>query len=259
MNSRADKRKYHYIYKIVRDDGKYYIGMHSTDNLDDGYFGSGVKITRSIKRHGLDRHTKVILEFAPTRKELRLREAELVNTHTLSDPNCMNLTIGGQRVWADCTQSDMVVETIRNKLSTFWSCEINKKAASEKAKEWWTPERRERQRVLKRQHYHDASVLENVRRATKEALSQPEVKQKMRAAKQNNWQDSQYRERQMAAIRAAKDTSEFRAKMSAAKTGQNNPNYGTRWIFNEELRQSTRISKQLEIPDGWVAGRRLFK
>lgn len=40
---RAIFRKYHYIYKITRNqDGKFYVGMHSTDDLDDGYFGSGL-------------------------------------------------------------------------------------------------------------------------------------------------------------------------------------------------------------------------
>ncbi len=49
----AERRKFHYIYKITRIDGsgKYYIGMHSTDDLEDGYlvvdsfFGSPSKST----------------------------------------------------------------------------------------------------------------------------------------------------------------------------------------------------------------------
>jgi len=93
---RADRRQYHYIYKITRDDGKYYIGMHSTDDLDDGYFGSGQRISRSIKKHGKERHIKEILEFLPTREELRLREKELVTEELLGDEMCLNLALGGQ-------------------------------------------------------------------------------------------------------------------------------------------------------------------
>jgi hypothetical protein len=92
---RADQRKFHYIYKITREDGKYYIGLHSTNNLDDGYFGSGQMLWHSIKKYGKDKHKKTILEFLPSRHHLKSREAELVNSNTLLDPLCMNLRIGG--------------------------------------------------------------------------------------------------------------------------------------------------------------------
>ena len=95
MQNRAENRKYHYIYKITRFDGKYYIGMHSTDNLDDGYFGSGKLITRSIKKHGIEKHRKEILEFVESRISLKERERELVNEEIINDPLCMNLKLGG--------------------------------------------------------------------------------------------------------------------------------------------------------------------
>ena len=88
-------RKYHYIYKITRDDGKYYIGRHSTDDISDGYFGSGQRLWKSIKKHGKEKHTKEILEYLPDLIELKKREAELVDCQTLNDPLCMNLTRGG--------------------------------------------------------------------------------------------------------------------------------------------------------------------
>lgn len=93
---RADKRKFHYIYKITRDDGRFYIGMHSTDNLDDGYFGSGNLITRSVKKHGISRHSKEIIEFVDSREELKSREKEIVCLETLDDIKCMNLKLGGE-------------------------------------------------------------------------------------------------------------------------------------------------------------------
>ena len=97
--SRADQRKFHYIYKITRTDGKYYIGMHSTDDLEDGYFGSGTLLAASIREHGKEVHSKEILEFLPTRKDLKTRERELVNEDLLGDVKCMNLKLGGEGGW----------------------------------------------------------------------------------------------------------------------------------------------------------------
>lgn len=55
---RADKRKFHFVYQIDRFDGKFYIGMHSTDLMEDGYFGSGTHLSNSLRYHGKDKHTK---------------------------------------------------------------------------------------------------------------------------------------------------------------------------------------------------------
>jgi hypothetical protein len=88
--------KYHFIYKIVNiKSGKYYIGMHSTHNPDDGYMGGGKRITNSIRKHGKEAHTKEILEYFDDRESLRQREIELVNEDLLKDPMCMNLQPGG--------------------------------------------------------------------------------------------------------------------------------------------------------------------
>lgn len=92
---RADKRHYHYIYKITRDDGKYYIGMHSTDELEDGYFGSGKLITRSVKKYGVEKHQKEILEFLPSRSLLKEREKEIITLEMRADKKCMNIAPGG--------------------------------------------------------------------------------------------------------------------------------------------------------------------
>jgi ribosomal protein S6E (S10) len=89
------EKLFHYIYKITRHDGKYYIGMHSTDNINDEYFGSGKRLWYSIKKHGKDKHTKEIVEFCPERNFLREREKIFVNISTLSDQMCLNLITGG--------------------------------------------------------------------------------------------------------------------------------------------------------------------
>lgn len=90
------QHKYHYIYKITcLKNGRYYIGMHSTSNLEDGYFGGGKRIKNSIKKHGKEFHKKEILEFFEDREKLRNRESELVNEELIKDPMCMNLQLGG--------------------------------------------------------------------------------------------------------------------------------------------------------------------
>ena len=93
---RAQRRKYHYLYKTTcKVTGKYYYGMHSTDNLNDGYIGSGKKLWHSINKYGEENHICEKLEFFETREKLKERESELVNESVILDPSCMNIALGG--------------------------------------------------------------------------------------------------------------------------------------------------------------------
>lgn len=91
------QKKLHYIYKTTCCiTNRFYYGMHSTNNLEDGYIGSGQKLWHSINKHGRENHSIEILEYYDDRKSLKSREKELVNDDMLKDPMCMNLRIGGE-------------------------------------------------------------------------------------------------------------------------------------------------------------------
>lgn len=90
------EKKYNYLYKVTCNiDNSVYIGVHSTDNLNDGYKGSGTLLKRKIEKHGWDNFTKEILSHYETRKEVLAAEAAHVNPAFLKLEHVMNLVAGG--------------------------------------------------------------------------------------------------------------------------------------------------------------------
>lgn len=90
------KSDIHYIYKTTCNVTKrYYIGMHSTSNIDDGYLGSGRRLRYSIRKYGKENHIKEIIEFCETKEKLIERETQIVNLDLIIDEMCMNLREGG--------------------------------------------------------------------------------------------------------------------------------------------------------------------
>jgi hypothetical protein len=91
------RKNYHFIYKTTNLlSGRYYIGMHSTDDLNDGYLGSGTLLRRSINKHGKENFKIEILEFVNSREELAAREKEIVSLQEIAKKECMNLKVGGE-------------------------------------------------------------------------------------------------------------------------------------------------------------------
>jgi hypothetical protein len=69
----------HYlIYKITNIiNNKIYIGAHKTNNINDGYMGSGKAIIFAIKKHGIQNFIKGILFDFDSAKEMFDKEKEL--------------------------------------------------------------------------------------------------------------------------------------------------------------------------------------
>jgi len=85
-----------YLYKTTcLVTSRYYIGMHSTHDIDDGYLGSGKRLRASIRKYGKKNHTKEILEYFDTRELLAEAETNAITEDMIADKNCMNLMGGG--------------------------------------------------------------------------------------------------------------------------------------------------------------------
>jgi len=84
---------YYTIYKITNTvNNKFYIGMHKTKDLNDGYMGSGKLLKRAIKKYGINNFTKEILFVFDNEQDMINKEKELVEVSEQS----YNLCEGGK-------------------------------------------------------------------------------------------------------------------------------------------------------------------
>jgi len=87
---------YNIVYKTTNlVNNKIYIGVHSTNDLDDGYFGSGTALKYSIEKHGIDNFSREILYFFATADEAYAKEKQLVTESFVSRQDNYNMKPGG--------------------------------------------------------------------------------------------------------------------------------------------------------------------
>lgn len=91
------KYKYHYFYKITNLlNGHYYYGIHSTNDLNDGYMGSGSRLKYAFNKYGIENFKKEIIKYFDNREDLANYEAEIVSEKLVHDINCYNISCGGE-------------------------------------------------------------------------------------------------------------------------------------------------------------------
>lgn len=88
--------KYYTIYKTTNlINNKIYIGLHTTEDLNDGYLGSGIFLKQAIKKYGVNNFKKEILYILDNKKEMILKEKEIVNEEFVKRKDTYNMTKGG--------------------------------------------------------------------------------------------------------------------------------------------------------------------
>jgi group I intron endonuclease len=122
--------KYYIVYKTTNlINNMYYVGCHQTNNLHDGYIGSGKYLKRAIKKYGIKNFKFEILYLLSSKDEMFKTEKKIVNESLVKDPMSYNLKIGGSGgnpgivgAFLGKTHSSETKEKIRHKA-------LNKKAS----------------------------------------------------------------------------------------------------------------------------------
>jgi hypothetical protein len=90
-------KKYYTIYEIKNiKNGKIYIGMHETDDLEDGYLGSGTRLKRAKRYYGKEFFEKRILYIFDNKEDMVAKEIELVTEEFVNRKDTYNLKTGGK-------------------------------------------------------------------------------------------------------------------------------------------------------------------
>lgn len=105
--------KYHYTYittNIVN--GKKYVGDHSTNNIDDGYLGSGLYLKQAIRKYGRENFEKKIVSFFDSKEDAFNAQEKLILKYNTLSPNGYNLSPTGGHNVKKCF-SDETIEKLR--------------------------------------------------------------------------------------------------------------------------------------------------
>lgn len=116
-NKRGNYKKYHFIYKTTNlVNGRYYIGQHSTNKIDDNYLGSGRWLMRAINKYGRKNFSREIICFASSHSDLNRIERILVNEKTIKDPKSYNIAIGGDGGFSHSLKSRNLIRITSKKM-----------------------------------------------------------------------------------------------------------------------------------------------
>lgn len=151
---------FHYFYKITNNlDGKFYFGVHNTENLGDGYSGSGKVLKSAYQKYGIENFTKEIIKFFDTEEEAFSYEREIVNEEMIKNPDCYNVQIGGKyfntigrvtvrdkdgnRFWVEKTEDIY----ISGEVKPIWTGKHHKEESKQKTRERMTPKNSTNKRI----------------------------------------------------------------------------------------------------------------
>lgn len=260
------ERKYNYFYRIDNKiNGNFYYGVHKTNNLDDGYMGSGVRLTYAKKKYGIENFEKHILEFFDTYKEALEFESEIVNEKLLLDASCYNLALGGQSDTGLLRQGPSLVNKISGEL-------INPKDIEEYKLLWNTGEYNGFSKnkgiykfpdgTNKMLNTNDPLIKElNLKGSTYNKITCKDSSGNFISVYVT---DERYLNKELIPIwknkkHSEKSKNKIKKTMSRIKhqQGKSNSQYGTIFIHNIDLKKNKRIKKE-EINDwinlGWIKG-----
>jgi group I intron endonuclease len=276
---------YYLIYKTTNlINGKFYIGKHQTNNKNDSYLGSGIALEKAIKKYGRNNFIREILFECNSEEEMNQKEKEIITDDLIKNKNCYNLGLGGEggamfkgrhhsketkQKLREISSGKHLSDETKQKISNIHKNKVfsdeTKQKISEKAKERFSIDE-EREKISKSLiAYYDKKGRKNKRRIKRRKINLDIDK---------NWKQC-YIYKDDKEYRIYKEELEYylnegwkigrnplvKEKLSKALKGtgcgKDNSVYGTKWMYNDELKQSKMIKPELfeeYLNNGWKFG-----
>jgi group I intron endonuclease len=210
-----------YLYQITNlVNRKIYVGVHKTNDIDDGYMGSGKILKHAIAKYGIENFKKDILEFFDTYAEALSREKEIVTDDFLLREDVYNLRCGGQGGFDFINRTGLSVRNIDKENSKDRALLANKKKKElSETNPDWTQTYKKNMSVSLKKYFEDKPGPFFGKTHSDETKKKQSISHK------------------------------------GATVGATNSQFGTCWITDGTV--NSKIKKCNPIPDGWRLGRKI--
>jgi len=232
---------YHLVYLTTNlTNGKIYVGVHSTEVLEDEYLGSGRDVCKAVKKYGKENFKRDILYFCLTDKDAYLIESQIVDVWFVKRKDTYNLTLGGFGGNTIINYSEKELQNRSKKISKSLSGlkrtkeqkEITKQAMIKVHKNRTTEEKEEISQKIseanRNRNFTEKQILEIVekrkdtisKKSEKELL---EISQKISKANKGRKQSEEHIKKRVETRKLKnnfKHTEESRKKLSEANKGK---------------------------------------
>lgn len=220
------------VYKITNMvNGKIYIGVHKTNDLNDDYMGSGKLVKAAIEKYGVENFTREYLHVFDNAEDMFNMESELVNEEFVARDDTYNLALGGRCTFYLLNTSEVLRARLGSENFPNWY-KAGKKAFLEK--------------------FYGDDDFRNLMCEKLKLSSKLGVEKLKSIYEECGWTFSN-----------KTHSDETKRKIgqanSIAQIGDKNSQFGTMWIMNAKSGESKKIKKDDLIPDGWVKGRKIKK
>lgn len=124
-------KMFHFVYLTSRlGTNYYYIGVHSTDNMLDGYIGSGYHLRNAVNKYGYENFARCVIKYFDTHEEALKYENKILTEKVLNDRYCYNIQHGGKGSKEEHLMStrEKISEALRGRKLTEKQIEILRKS-----------------------------------------------------------------------------------------------------------------------------------
>lgn len=266
------------VYKTTNlINGKYYIGCHVANDLNDGYLGSGKLLKRAVEKYGKESFKQTPLAICCDKKVMLAVEKEYVNKKMVGDTMSYNLKLGGEggsngtfrgHKHSEETKAIMSAKTLGRKCSIEARAKMSKAA---RARPGWTKEARLEMSRTRKGRRHSEETKRKISEANNGHKISVETRKKISEARKGKKASKETRAKMSAAKKGKKKSKEACLKQSATITGHvvseetrkkiGEANKNRCYIYSDKESRCRRVKEEeLEwfLSQGWLEGTKRF-